>query len=45
MKPDFYQKLGLGKFAVWEIYYTYWWFTIHKIKRFKDLSLLLFTKK
>ena len=29
MKPDFFYKLGLGIFAVWEVYYTYWWFTIH----------------
>ena len=32
MKPDFYYKLGLGIFAVWEVYYTYWIFKIHKIK-------------
>ena len=31
MKSDFYQKLCLGIFAVWEVYYTYWWFTIHKM--------------
>ena len=34
MKPDFYYKLGLGIFAVWGVYYSYWWFIIHKIDLF-----------
>jgi len=31
MKPDFYYKLGLGIFAAWEVYYTYWQLKILKM--------------
>ena len=23
-------KLGIGVYAIWQIYYSYWWFAIHK---------------
>jgi hypothetical protein len=39
MKQEFIYKFGLGIFALWEVYYSYWWFAIHKtIKRYEDIS-------
>jgi len=29
MKKETLTKIGLFVFAIWETYYTYWWFTIH----------------
>jgi len=29
MKELTFYKIGLGVFAVWQAYYTYWWFAIH----------------
>jgi hypothetical protein len=31
MKQENLYKLGLGIFALWEIYYSYWWFAIHRL--------------
>jgi hypothetical protein len=33
MKQENLYKFGLGLFALWEIYYSYWWFAIHKTIR------------
>ena len=37
MKQEFLYKFGLslplGIFALWEVYYSYWWFAIHKTIR------------
>ena len=30
MKQEFFCKFGLGVFVLWETYYSYWWFAIHK---------------
>ena len=43
MKQEFLYKFGLslplGIFALWEVYYSYWWFAIHKtIKKYEDIS-------
>jgi len=29
MKEITFYKIGLGIFAIWEVYYTYWCLTIH----------------
>jgi len=28
---EIYYKIGIGIFVIWEIYYQYWIFKIHKI--------------
>jgi hypothetical protein len=30
MKQEILYKIGLGVFVLWETYYSYWWFAIHK---------------
>jgi hypothetical protein len=30
MKPEIFYKFGLGIFLLWEVYYSYWFLTIHK---------------
>ena len=30
MKQENLYKIGIGIFALWEIYYSYWFFKIHK---------------
>ena len=37
MKQENLYKLGLGIFALWEIYFSYWWFAIHRT--IKDMKI------
>ena len=30
MKPESFYKFGLAIYASWQVYYSYWWMTIHK---------------
>ena len=39
MKKEILYKFGLGMFLLWEVYYSYWFLTIHKtIKRYEDYT-------
>jgi hypothetical protein len=39
MKKENLYKFGLSLFSLWQIYYSYWWFAIHKtIKRYEDYT-------
>jgi hypothetical protein len=35
MKEKLFYKLGIVIFASWQVYYSYWWMTIHE--RFKTI--------
>ena len=35
MKQEILYKFGMSVFVLWEIYYSYWWMTIHE--RFKTI--------
>ena len=35
MKQEILYKFGMGVFVLWEVYYSYWWMTIHE--RFKTI--------
>lgn len=28
-KQEIIYKIGVGVFILWEVYYSYWWMTIH----------------
>ena len=30
MKQEIFYKFGVGVFVLWEVYYSYWFLTIHK---------------
>jgi hypothetical protein len=30
MKQEIFYKLGIGVFIIWELYYSYWFLTVHK---------------
>ena len=30
MKQEFFYKIGLGVYLIFQVYYSYWFLTIHK---------------